>query len=209
MRYIYCVKDNILNLCESAPLQQNLYYIFEYTKDLQLIVTECKDNICKEVDVNSLNLKFNWSEAPIVEEQLNKLTIFRNFLQKYNIKVYCIVNSSIQEAIVNPKLYYYKYLGLIDETLRKKSLDELKKWVSRFVVMVNVLESLKIVRFLSHLDSLDGRYALWVEENSQEPATSLITENAGEVKVWLGYKGCDVYLKNKIEKCFRINGIKD
>jgi len=67
-----------------------------------------------------------------------------------------------------------------------------------------VLEDLQVEKFLSHLDSLDGRYALWIKENSNEPATVILTQKLGEVKVWLAYKGCDLLIKNKDQMCYKI-----
>ncbi|BFH73069.1 hypothetical protein SJAV_10130 [Sulfurisphaera javensis] len=204
MRFIYCIKGNYLFPCDK-PKKNEEYYIFEYTKDLQLLISKCKGEHCNEIEVQCLNLKFDLLEALVVEEELNKLSAFRSFLQKYNAKVYFLENNSVLEAIVNPKLFYYKYLGINDNEIRMKTINELKRWVSRFLFLVNILEDLKVIRFTSHLDSLDGRYALWIKENCEDPAFTLVTEKEGEIKIWLGYKDCDILIRNRDERCYKIN----
>ena len=202
MKFIYCIKGDYLEPCEGKDEKE--YYIFEYTRDLQLIISKCLENDCKEIEAECLNLKFNLPEAEIVSKLLEKLSTFRSFLQKNNIKVYFLEDSSVLEAVINPKLYYYKYLGIQDDIIRKKKIDELKIWTLRFLLLVDVLEDLQVEKFLSHLDSLDGRYALWIKENSDEPAAVIITRKLGEVKVWLAYKGCDLLIKNKDQMCYKI-----
>ncbi|MFP3202365.1 MAG: hypothetical protein RXR43_09010 [Sulfolobus sp.] len=43
----------------------------------------------------------------------------------------------------------------------------IKIWTKRFLIAMEEFEKLKIIRFLSHLDSLDGRYAWWVKDKSE------------------------------------------
>ncbi|BFI74575.1 hypothetical protein [Sulfurisphaera ohwakuensis] len=203
MRYIYCVKGDYLVPCTS-PTASDEYYIFEYTKDLQLILTRCKNEECKEIEPSYISLKFNLPEASKVEELLNRLSTFRSFLQKHNLKVYFMEDTSVLEAIINPKLYYYKYLAL-DKDFRDRAISQLEKWVSRFLLFVRVVEELGVIKFIAHLDSLDGRYTLWIKENFDEPSTIAVTEKEGEIKLWFGFKDCDLYIKNKeIEKCYKI-----
>lgn len=203
MKYTYCVKDNYLLPCDK-PKEGEEYYIFEYTRELQLIISKCIGNECKEVEPECLNLRFDLPEDAEVSKNLEKLSTLRLFMQKYNIKMYFIDDNSILEAVINPKLYYYKYLGIQDVEIRRKKIEELKKWTQRFLLFVNVLETFEIKKFLAHLDSLDGRYALWVKENSEEPTTIVETEKMSEVKVWLSYHDCDLFIKNKDQMCYKL-----
>jgi len=123
MKFIYCIKGDYLEPCKGKDEKE--YYIFEYTRDLQLIINKCLENNCKEVEAECLNLKFNLPEAEIVSKLLEKLSTFRSFLQKNNIKVYFLEDSSVLEAVINPKLYYYnilEYKMILSERRRSRSL---------------------------------------------------------------------------------------
>ena len=202
MKYFYCVEGDVLRLCEQ---QKGLYFIFEYTKALQLLVQKCIDSNCVQLEdcISELRkYKFDYKEAEEARDELKRLDVFRKFLQKHNIKIYFLDDNSILDALVFPDTYYYKYMGLGDEKERVYYLSLLKKWTRRFLLAVEELEKLKIKRFLSHLDSLDGRYAWWVKDKAEEPATVVETEK-GKTYLWFGYKGCEVLIKIEggEEKC--------
>jgi hypothetical protein len=203
VKYFYCVEGDLLRLCDK---QKGLYFIFEYTKNLQLLVQKCVDSNCIQLEdcISELRkYKFNYKEAEEAKEELNKLDNFRKFLQKYNIKIYFLDDNSVLDALVFPEMYYYKYMGLGDEKERLYYLSLLKIWTKRFLIAMEEFEKLKIIRFLSHLDSLDGRYAWWVKDKSEETATIVETEK-GRAYLWFGYKDCEVLIKIEggEEKCF-------
>lgn len=190
--YVYCVKDSYLvpgGSCEE-------FYVFEYTRNNELILTRCVKGSCKPIeDISQLNLKFK-DEPKEIYSLLDKLQEFRNFLLKYNIKLYFLLqDTSILDALYFPKLYYYKYLGVNDKEYKEAKLNYLKEWASKFSLLSKVIDAIGVQTFLSHMDSLDGRYAIWI--GSDEPSASFISKNGKVITFWVHYNGCNIFLKSE------------
>ncbi|ARM75500.1 hypothetical protein [Acidianus manzaensis] len=200
--YTYCVEQNGDKVYLTPGKEcHGVYYIFEYTKDMQLLVSRCINHNCMPIDdISTINLKFK-DEPEYLNEILSKINNIRQFLNKYNIKIYFLLkDTSVLEAIYSPLTYYYKYLGINDPEFRDKELNYLKEWSQRLLLLVKLVESIGVKKFTSHLDSLDGRYALWIGSN--DPVVSFITNNDKEITLWLLYNGCEIFLKEQnIEIC--------
>ncbi|MEM0091755.1 MAG: hypothetical protein QXG62_04030 [Saccharolobus sp.] len=187
--YTYCVSDKFLVNCEKG----DLYYIFEYTKNNDLLLSKCVKETCYQVEdvISELKTYKFLDEVIRFDEILNKIEEFRHFLIKYNLKIYFIGEDSILEAIYNPLLYYYKYYGLRDY----KRINLLKIWIDKLVLLSRSMEEIGIGEFKSHMDSLDGRYALWV--NTDDHVTKFLDKKGSLFIVWINYKGCDIFIQKE------------
>lgn len=198
--YTYCVENEYLVPKESC---EGVFYLFEYTKDNQLMLSRCVKDSCKSIeDFSELNLRFK-DEPKEIYYLLDKMQEFRNFLLKYNIKIYFLLNdTSILEALYEPKVYYYKYLGINDSQFRQNKLNYLRQWANKFSLLSRVIETIGVKKFLSHMDSLDGRYAIWI--GIDESSGSFVSKNGKVTTFWVQYKECNIFLKNEsIELCIK------
>ncbi|WP_205760728.1 hypothetical protein [Acidianus sulfidivorans] len=196
--YTYCVEeDNGKAYLVASNQCKGLYYIFSYTNDKQLIISKCKDNDCTPLEDITEIQRLRFKDEPIdLQKILYLMDNFKQFLNKYNIKIYFLLDdTSILDAIYSPTLYYYKYLGVNDHSFREEKIAYLKEWGERLSLLAKLIESLGVKKFTSHLDSLDGRYALWI--GSEDPVTSFISYNNEEVTVWILHNNCDIFLKSK------------
>ncbi|WP_238699118.1 hypothetical protein [Saccharolobus sp. E5-1-F] len=156
-RYVYCVNKDKLIPCEGGEF----YYVFEYTRDNVLLLSKCQNGHCEQVDdVISELVKHRFAyETDNFDEIMSKINEIVSFLTKYNLKIYFIGDNSVLEAIYTPSLFYYKYFGLKEA---KDKVNFVKSWIDKLILAKRVLDEIGIVEFKSHMDTLDGRYAIWL-----------------------------------------------
>ncbi|AKA75027.1 hypothetical protein SULI_04600 [Saccharolobus solfataricus] len=60
------------------------------------------------------------------------------------------------------------------------------------------------MEFKSHMDTLDGRYAIWL--NTEDESTSFISSEGDLVKCWISYNDCDLLIERKGKRiCIKSN----
>ncbi|WP_338599172.1 hypothetical protein V6M85_09415 [Sulfolobus tengchongensis] len=188
--YTYCIKNNYLVKCDGGEL----YYLFEYTKNNELLISRCINDHCTQVEdiVTELGKYKFADEIWNFGEIKKKVDDITHFLSKYNLKVYFIGDNIVLEALYTPQLFYYKYFALKEA---KEKIDLVNAWFDSLLLAIKVIEEIGIREFKSHMDTLDGRYTIWL--NSEEPSASFISREGDLVNFWVLYNDCNVLIERK------------
>ncbi|MCH4815505.1 hypothetical protein J5U23_00331 [Saccharolobus shibatae B12] len=189
-KYIYCVNKDKLIPCDGGEF----YYVFEFTRNNELLLSKCQNGHCEQVyeAISELG-KYRFAyEIDNFDEIRDKIDDIISFLIKYNLKIYFIGDNSVLEALYTPSLFYYKYFGLKEA---KDKVNFVKSWLNKLVLAKRVLDEIGIMEFKSHMDTLDGRYAMWL--NTEDESASFISREGDLVKFWISYNGCDIFIQRK------------
>nr|WP_014511467.1 hypothetical protein [Saccharolobus solfataricus] len=198
--YIYCIDKDKLIYCNNTG---ELYYVFEYTRNNELLLSKCRNSKCEQVDdvISELGKYRFANEIDNFDEIMGKIDEITSFLTKHNLKIYFIGDSSVLEAIYTPLLFYYKYFGLKEA---KDKVNYVKSWLDKLILARRVLDKIGIMEFKSHMDTLDGRYAIWL--NTEDESTSFISSEGDLVKCWISYNDCDLLIERKGKRiCIKSN----